>query len=174
MPPGFMPTAMSGTISRTNRRVWRLRHSPIMLQCMSAVAARSGHALRCNSVSVFGAKRRRVGHTCGRAVLRPRGLSQLHLPGSWVGAGGGIARQRQRGGKTLHRARALAADLSADDFRRRHLALDLKHRSSGRPVANGPIATFRGLRILLRERLPRISKSVAGFAGCASNDGLDL
>jgi hypothetical protein len=34
------------------------------------------------------------------------------------------ARQRGRGDKTLHDAQAFPADLSADDFAGRHLALD--------------------------------------------------
>ncbi len=38
-PKGIMPAAMRGRISRPNRQVCGLLHSPIMLQCMSPVLA---------------------------------------------------------------------------------------------------------------------------------------
>ena len=57
-----------------------------------AVVAHSGHSLRCNDMSVFGAERARVAHQSGHAVLRPRG------------------------GKALHHARALPADLLSRRF----------------------------------------------------------
>jgi hypothetical protein len=76
--------------------------------------AHDGHSVRCNDSSVFAAKRPRVSHPPGHAVLHPRG------------------------GKTLHHARALSADLSADDFCRPAFDAGLKASLIERPRQRAP------------------------------------
>src|ERR1700684_974481 len=55
-----------------------------------------------------------------------------------IAAGGRTASQGRGGCQTLYDARALPADLSADDLCRPAFGTGLKRRSSGSPVANDP------------------------------------
>jgi hypothetical protein len=86
----------------------------IFPQCTRQLLAHRVISLRYNDLSVFGAKRPRVSHPPEHAVLRPRR------------------------GKTLHDARALPADLSADDFCRPASYAGLKSVLIWRPGRDRP------------------------------------